>query len=57
MLYVAVAFITLHIDGAEGTCGTEVLAGTTSDTSLCVDYRYADGLFILWVAGYHLDGS
>ena len=51
------AFMAFYIDGTEGTCGTEVLAGTTSDASLCIDYWYADGLLILRVAGYHLDGS
>ena len=50
-------FVAFHVDGREGTGGTEVLAGTAADAALLVDGGYEGRFVVIWVAGHHLDGS
>ena len=49
-------FMSFHIDGREGTCGTEVFTGTAADATVLVDGGHQDGLSIVFVI-HHLDGS
>lgn len=51
------SLVSLHVDGAERACGTQVFAGTTSDATLGVDYRYAGRASVLSIRGYHLNGT
>ena len=46
-----------HIDGAEGTGRTEVLASTATDTTLGVDNGYLHRMLVGSITGHHLDGS
>ena len=46
-----------HIDGAERTCGTQVLAGAATDTAFGVDGRYLRGTGHRRVGRHHRDGA
>ena len=49
--------VAFYVDGREGTCRTQVLAGTTAYATVFVDGRYVGRCLVIWVAGHHLDGA
>ena len=49
-------YVSLHVDGAEGTGGAEILTGSTPYAFALVDGRNHDGLAVMLVF-HHLDGS
>ena len=51
------SLVSFHINGAEGTCRTKVLACATSYAALGVDNRYIQLLLATVFQGHHLYGS
>lgn len=49
--------MSLHIYGTEGTRRTEVLAGSATDTPLCVHYGYLRRVGIIGIVRHHLYGT
>ena len=50
-------FVPFDVDGAEGTRGTQILAGSTAYATTLVDGRDVGRLFVVGIGQYHLDGS
>ena len=49
--------MSLHIDGAQRTGGTKVLAGSATDTTFFIYDGDLERVFVVGVGGHHLDGS
>ena len=50
-------FVPFDVDGAEGTRGTQILAGSTAYATTLVDGRDVGRLFVVGVARNHIDGT
>ena len=57
MLDGPVAHVSFHIDGTEGTGGTEVLTGAAADAALGVDHGNPARIGPRRLGGHHGDGS
>ena len=50
-------FVPFDVDGAEGTRGTQILAGSTAYATTFVDGRDVGRLFVVGVARNHIDST
>ena len=50
-------FVSFNVDGREGTCRTQVLAGATAYAAGLVDGGDVGRRLVVGVGGYHLDGT
>ena len=56
-LYLAMVFMTFHIDGTERTSGTKVFARTTTDASFGIHNRNLQRFRVIGILSHHLDGT
>ena len=50
-------FVTFDVDGAEGTCRTQIFTGSAADAAGFVDGRDVGRLLVVRIAGNHFDGT
>ena len=50
-------FVTFDVDGAEGTCRTQIFTGSAANAAGFVDCREVGRLLVVRIAGNHFDGT